>query len=141
MLSKFSLVHVLSFSSGTDSDCICYSESLLSAGKSKFLAVNMGGAKILFSRDVPPFIIMVKLGEPHTAVQFSGSKRRHVMRCDTYHYVSLLKTLEVLLKVSQFRRKFRIVEEFGVMVVLKPFVMGQLSSITSCFPQIPKPFK
>ena len=80
----------------------------------------------------------MKLGEPHTAVQFSGLKRRHIIRCDTYHCVSLL----ILLKDKSVQEE---VQNYGIRIrndgCLEDFVMGQPSSVMSCFPQIPKPFK
>ena len=39
-----------------------------------------------------------QIGDPYPAVQFTGSKRREILRYDTFHYIPLLKTLEVLLQ-------------------------------------------
>lgn len=39
-----------------------------------------------------------RIGDPYTAVQFTGSKRREILGYDTFHYIPLLKTLEVLLQ-------------------------------------------
>ena len=38
-----------------------------------------------------------KIGKPYYVEQFSGTKRRKVLRSDTFYYVSLLDTLKLLL--------------------------------------------
>ena len=46
-----------------------------------------------------------KFGKPYYFEQFSGTKRRKVLRSDTFYYVSLLDTLKLLLTNKEIQNK------------------------------------
>ena len=82
---------------------------------------------------------MIPLGDPTTSVQFTGPKRRQIVRQDSFHYIPLLATLESLLQDNSFREEIRNYEIRKDDHLEDFFMMDQFTNRTSSLQQNLRP--